>query len=47
MAAQSLCIGFVILHFSKEKIDDERIHYLKFRALAFAVMNGLLLSWLI
>lgn len=47
MAAQPICIGLVILYFSREKIDDERIHYLKFRALAFAVINGLLISWLI
>jgi hypothetical protein len=46
MALQPLSIGLVILYFSKEKIDDERIHYLKFRALAFAMINGLLLSWL-
>lgn len=47
MAAQPISIGLIMLYFSKERIDDERIHYLKFRALAFAVMNGLLLSWLI
>jgi hypothetical protein len=47
MAAQPVCIGLVILFFSREKSDDERIHYLKFRALAFAVLNGLILSWLI
>lgn len=47
MAAQPICIGLVILYFSGEKVDDERIHYLKFRALAFAVINGLLISWLI
>jgi hypothetical protein len=46
MALQPLSIGLVILYFSKEKVDDERIHYLKFRALAFAMINGLLLSWL-
>ena len=47
MVMQPFCIGLVILYFSKEKKDDERIHYLKFRALAFAVINGLLLSWVI
>jgi hypothetical protein len=47
MAAQPICIGLVILFFSKGKVDDERIHYLKFRALAFAVLNGLILSWLL
>jgi hypothetical protein len=47
MLLQPVSIALVILFFSKEKIDDERIHYLKFRALAFAVLNGLLISWLI
>lgn len=47
MATQPICIGLVILYFSQGKFDDERVHYLKFRALAFAVINGLLLSWLI
>jgi len=47
MAAQPVSIGLVILFFSKENMDDERIHFLKFRALAFAILNGLLISWLI
>ena len=46
MAMAPLAIGLVMLYFSKEKIDDERIDYLKFRALAFAMINGLILSWL-
>jgi hypothetical protein len=46
MATQPICIGLVILFFSQGKVDDERIHYLKFRALAFAILNGLILSWL-
>jgi hypothetical protein len=47
MLMQPMSIGLVMLYFSKEKIDDERIHFLKFRALAFAVINGLLLSWVV
>ena len=47
MATQPICIGLLILYFSKAKVDDERIHYLKFRALAFAVRIGLLLSWIL
>lgn len=47
MATQPICIGLVILFFSKERHDDERVHYLKFRAFAFAIINGLLISWLI
>jgi hypothetical protein len=44
---QPICIGLIILFFSQGKADDERIHYLKFRALAFAVLNALILTWLL
>jgi hypothetical protein len=42
---EPICVGMIILFFSKEKVDDERIHYLKFRALAFAAINSAILCW--
>jgi hypothetical protein len=41
------CWGLVFLFFSKEKIDDERIHHLKFQALTWALPMGLLITHLI
>lgn len=41
------CWGLVFIFFSKEKIDDERIHQLKFRALTWAVPVGLFITHLI
>ncbi|WAC13011.1 hypothetical protein [Dyadobacter pollutisoli] len=41
------CWGLVFIFFSKEKIDDERIHQLKFRALTWAVPVGLFVTHLI
>lgn len=52
--AIGLSWGFVFIFFSKEKIDDEMIHGLKFRALTWAVIvafsithlfNYLFLNW--
>jgi hypothetical protein len=39
--------GLCFIFFSKEKIDDERIHYLKFRALAWGAPLGLFITHLI
>jgi hypothetical protein len=41
------CWGLVFIFFSKEKIDDERIHQLKFQALTWAVPTGLFITHLI
>ncbi|GAA4433021.1 hypothetical protein GCM10023091_06050 [Ravibacter arvi] len=41
------CWGLVFIFFSKEKIDDERIHQVKFQALAWAVPAGLVITHLI
>ena len=41
------CWGLVFIFFSKEKIDDERIHQLKFQALTWAVPVGLCVTHLI
>jgi hypothetical protein len=40
-------IAMVLLYFAKSRKDDERIHYLKFQALAFAVLQGLWLTWIV
>ena len=42
-----LCWGLVFIFFSKEKIDDERIHQVKFQALTWAVPVGLFITHLI
>lgn len=39
--------GLVFIFFSKEKIDDERIHQVKFQALALAVPLGLCITHLV
>jgi hypothetical protein len=41
------CWGLVFIFFSKEKIDDERIHQLKFQSLTWALPVGLFLTHLI
>lgn len=41
------CWGLVFIFFSKEKIDDERIHQLKFHALTWAFPVGLFITHLI
>jgi hypothetical protein len=41
------CWGLVFIFFSKEKIDDERIHQLKFQALTWAVPVGLCITHLL
>jgi hypothetical protein len=41
------CWGLIFIFFSKEKIDDERIHQLKFQALTWAVPVGLFITHLI
>jgi len=41
------CWGLVFIFFSKEKIDDERIHQVKFQALTWAVPVGLFITHLI
>lgn len=41
------CWGLVFIFFSKEKIDDERVHQAKFQALAWAVPVGLFITHLI
>jgi hypothetical protein len=41
------CWGLIFIFFSREKIDDERIHQLKFQALAWAVPLGLFITHLI
>ncbi|KAA0992099.1 hypothetical protein [Dyadobacter aurulentus] len=41
------CWGLMFIFFSKEKIDDERIHQLKFQALTWAVPVGLFVTHLI
>lgn len=40
-----MCRTYSII-FSKGK-DDERAHQLKFKALAFVAINGLIISWLL
>jgi hypothetical protein len=42
-----MCWGLVFIFFSKEKVDDERIHHLKFRALTWALPVGLFITHLI
>lgn len=42
-----VCWGLCFIFFSKERIDDERIHHLKFRALAWGLPLGLFLTHLI
>jgi hypothetical protein len=41
------CWGLCFIFFSKEKTDDERIHQLKFRALAWGLPTGLLIVHMI
>ncbi len=41
------CWGLVFIFFSREKIDDERIHQVKFQALAWALPVGLFITHLI
>jgi hypothetical protein len=41
------CWGLVFIFFSKEKIDDERIHQLKFQALTWSLPVGLFITHLI
>jgi hypothetical protein len=41
------CWGLIFIFFSKEKIDDERIHQHKFQALTLAVPVGLCITHLI
>ncbi|MDF7813861.1 hypothetical protein [Hymenobacter sp. YC55] len=41
------CWGLTFLFFSKEKIDDERVHQLKFKALTWALPVGLGITHLI
>jgi len=47
MLSGLLSWGFCFLFFSKEKRDDERIHMLKFHALAYGVPMGLMVTHLI
>ena len=42
-----ICWGLCFIFFSKERPDDERIHYLKFRALTWGLPTGLLITHLI
>ncbi len=42
-----ICWGLCFIFFAREKVDDERIHHLKFRALAWAVPLGLFLTHLV
>lgn len=42
-----LCWGLVFIFFSKERIDDERVHQMKFQSLAWAVPVGLFISHLV
>jgi hypothetical protein len=39
--------GLVFIFFSKEKVDDERIHQMKFQALTWALPVGLFVTHLI
>ncbi|GAB3921223.1 hypothetical protein [Larkinella terrae] len=41
------CWGLVFIFFSREKVDDERIHQLKFHALTWALPVGLAVTHLI
>ena len=41
------CWGLIFIFFSREKIDDERIHHFKFQALTWAVPVGLFITHLI
>ncbi len=41
------CWGLVFIFFSKEKIDDERVHQVKFQSLTWAVPAGLSVTHLI
>ncbi len=41
------CWGLVFIFFSKEKIDDERVHQVKFQSLTWAVPTGLFITHLI
>lgn len=47
MLCKELSWGFCFIFFSKEKVDDERIHMLKFRSLAFGVPIGLAITHLL
>jgi drug/metabolite transporter (DMT)-like permease len=42
-----LCWGLCFIFFSKEKTDDERVHHLKFQALALGIPIGLFTTHLI
>jgi hypothetical protein len=41
------CWGLVFIFFSKEKIDDERVHQIKFQALTWAVPLGLSITQIV
>jgi hypothetical protein len=41
------CWGLIFIFFSKEKIDDERVHQIKFQALTWAVPSGLAITQLV
>lgn len=41
------CWGLVFIFFSKERIDDERVHQVKFQSLTWAVPAGLSVTHLI
>lgn len=47
LLAALVCWGLCFIFFSKEKIDDERIHHLKFRSLAWGLPLGLFITHLI
>lgn len=38
------CWGLVFIFFSKEKVDDERVHQAKFQALTWSVPAGLFIT---
>jgi len=47
LLAGLFCWGVCFVFFAKEKIEDERIHHLKFRALAWGLPLGLAITHLI
>lgn len=47
LMASLACWGLVFIFFSKEKIDDERVHQAKFQALTWSVPAGLFITHLI
>jgi hypothetical protein len=44
--AIGVCFGFLFIFFSREKTDDEMIHYLKFKALTRAIIMTFFLTHL-